>query len=80
MQTCSSIFKLIQGVGAFSIFGPENRFDLSEKYNIYANNGYGKSTIATILKSAYINDPQRIIAQSFNRKKQQYSTRNHNFG
>lgn len=57
-------FQVIQGVGAFSNFRPrKNGLDLSKNTIIYANNGYGKSTIATILKSAFLDDPQRIIAR-----------------
>ncbi|MFZ3070591.1 MAG: AAA family ATPase, partial [Anaerolineaceae bacterium] len=57
-------FQVIQGVGTFSNFRPQkNGLDLSKNTIIYANNGYGKSTIATILKSAYLDDPQRILAR-----------------
>jgi wobble nucleotide-excising tRNase len=58
-------FQIIQGVGAFSNFrSPNNGLDLSKNTVVYANNGYGKSTIAAILKSAYLDDPQRIIART----------------
>lgn len=57
-------FQIIQGVGTFSNFSsPKSGVDLSRNTILYANNGYGKSTIATILKSACLNDPQRIIAR-----------------
>jgi len=57
-------FQVIQGVGTFSNFRPRNNsLGLIKNTIIYANNGYGKSTIATILKSAYLDDPQRIIAR-----------------
>jgi wobble nucleotide-excising tRNase len=57
-------FQVIQGVGTFSSFRPRNKGPrLTKNTIIYADNGYGKSTIATILKSAYLDDPQRIIAR-----------------
>ncbi len=57
-------FQIIQGVGTFSNFrSPNSGVDLSRNTVLYANNGYGKSTIATILKSAHINDSQKIIAR-----------------
>jgi wobble nucleotide-excising tRNase len=57
-------FQIIQGVGTFSNFrSPNSGVDLSRNTVLYANNGYGKSTIATILKSAHINDYQKIIAR-----------------
>jgi wobble nucleotide-excising tRNase len=58
-------FQKVLGVGAFSSFrSPNNGVDLSKNTIIYANNGYGKSTLATILKSAHLDDPQRIIART----------------
>jgi len=58
-------FQIIQGVGSFSNFrSPNHGLDLSKNTIIYANNGYGKSTIATILKSVHLDDPQRIIART----------------
>lgn len=57
-------FQIIQGVGAFSNFrSPNSGLDLSKNTVVYANNGYGKSTIAAILKSTYLDDPQRIVAR-----------------
>jgi wobble nucleotide-excising tRNase len=57
-------FQIIQGVGTFSNFrSPNSGVDLSRNTVLYANNGYGKSTIATILKSAHIDDFQKIIAR-----------------
>ena len=57
-------FQIIQGVGTFSNFrSPNSGVDLSRNTVLYANNGYGKSTIATILKSAHQNDSQIITAR-----------------
>lgn len=57
-------FQIIQGVGTFSNFrSPNSGVDLSKNTILYAYNGYGKSTIATILKSAYLDDSQKIIAR-----------------
>lgn len=58
-------FQIIQGVGAFSNFrSPNSGLDLSKNTVVYANNGYGKSTIAAILKSANLTDSQLIIART----------------
>jgi wobble nucleotide-excising tRNase len=57
-------FQIIQGVGTFSNFrSPNSGVDLSRNSILYANNGYGKSTIASVLKSAHINDSQKINAR-----------------
>ena len=57
-------FQVIKGVGTFNNFSsPKSGFDLSKNNIIYAHNGYGKSTIATILKSAHQNDAQKISAR-----------------
>ena len=57
-------FQIIQGVGTFSNFrSPNSGVDLLRNTVLYANNGYGKSTIATILKSAHQNDSQIITAR-----------------
>ena len=57
-------FQIIQGVGTFSNFrSPNMGVDLSRNTVLYANNGYGKSTIATILKSAHVTDSQKITAR-----------------
>lgn len=57
-------FRIIQGVGTFSNFqSPNSGVDLARNTILYAHNGYGKSTIATILKSAHMSDSQKIIAR-----------------
>jgi wobble nucleotide-excising tRNase len=57
--------KLIQGVGSFVNYRPDTSTQASLEFAkssiIYANNGYGKSTIANILKSLSENDTSKII-------------------
>ena len=46
----------------FSIEGTADSDPSFKKFNlIYADNGTGKSTVSTILKSLWRNDPQRLI-------------------
>ncbi len=55
----------IKNIGRFydvSIQDPADRNDVFKNFNlIYADNGTGKSTISTILKSLWKDDPQRLI-------------------
>ena len=54
-------FKVIKGVGAFKKFeDPNSKIEFSKNTVIYALNGYGKTTIAAILKSLASNDPTKI--------------------
>ncbi len=58
-------FKKIKNIGRFYDVSIENKGTCAatfKKFNlIYADNGTGKSTITTILKSLWENDPQRLI-------------------
>ena len=57
-------FKFIQGIGTFTHYDSKrNDTDFRKNTIVYANNGYGKSTLALILKSVNQNNPQRIIAR-----------------
>ncbi|MBI3170630.1 MAG: hypothetical protein HYZ22_19285 [Chloroflexi bacterium] len=57
--------KLIQGIGSFVNYRPDTptqaALEFAKSSIIYANNGYGKSTIANILKSLSENDSSKII-------------------
>lgn len=57
--------KVIQGVGSFVNYRPttqvQTNLEFSKNTIIYANNGYGKSTIANIFKSLSENDASRIV-------------------
>ena len=58
-------FKKVKNIGRFydvSIGGTDTCAATFKKFNlIYADNGTGKSTITTILKSLWKNDPQKLI-------------------
>jgi len=57
--------KVIQGVGSFVNYHPSTQEQTALEFTkhtiIYANNGYGKSTIANILKSLSENDISKIV-------------------
>ncbi len=54
-------FKVIKGVGAFKKFeDPKSKIEFSKVTVIYALNGYGKTTIAAILKSLASSDSTKI--------------------
>jgi wobble nucleotide-excising tRNase len=55
-------FKVIRGVGAFKNFeNPKSKVEFAKNTIIYALNGYGKTTIAAILKSLGSRDSTKIL-------------------
>jgi len=56
-------FKVIRGVGAFKNFenSKSEPIEFGKNTVIYALNGYGKTTIAAILKSLGSCDPTKIV-------------------
>lgn len=57
-------FKFIKGIGTFTHYDSKRiETDFKKNTIVYANNGYGKSTLALILKSVNQNNPQRIKAR-----------------
>jgi wobble nucleotide-excising tRNase len=53
-------FQIIQGVGTFTNFRPKSMVQFGKNTVVYALNGYGKSTIAAILKSLVNCDSTKI--------------------
>jgi wobble nucleotide-excising tRNase len=54
---------LIKNVGTFSYFSPATKLKIEKNTIIFAENGYGKSTLATIIKSLQFDDPKKIISR-----------------